>query len=78
MTPWKLALIYLKEHIGSVFREPFCWQNAARHASNYYLGDVMAEEEVAAVQAATESNNVDVLNIRLVLRFHACTLLFSN
>lgn len=36
--------------------------------SNYYLGDVIDDDEVAAVQAAAEKLKVDVLNTRWVLR----------
>ncbi|KAF8636591.1 hypothetical protein AX17_003402 [Amanita inopinata Kibby_2008] len=36
------------------------------HISNYYLGGVIADEEVAAVQAAAEKLGIDVLNTRVV------------
>lgn len=35
--------------------------------SNYYLGEPITDEEVAAVQAAAEKIGVDVLNTRYVL-----------
>lgn len=41
--------------------------------SNYYLGEVITDEEVAAVQAAAESINVDILNTRLVFSAPAST-----
>jgi len=34
------------------------------HVSNYYTGEVITDEEVAAVQSAAEEHNVDVLNTR--------------
>jgi len=34
------------------------------HISNYYIGEVITDEEVAAVQAAAEKHNVDVMNTR--------------
>lgn len=38
------------------------------HISNYYPGvEIITDEEVAAVQAAAEKLDVDVLNTRLVL-----------
>lgn len=35
------------------------------HVSNYYLGQVTTEKEVAAIQKAAESLKVDVLNTRV-------------
>lgn len=34
------------------------------HISNYYIGEVMDDAEVAAVQAAAEKVGVDILNTR--------------
>jgi dipeptidyl-peptidase-3 len=34
------------------------------HVSNYYTGEVITDEEVAAIQAAAEKHGVDVLNTR--------------
>lgn len=32
--------------------------------SNYYLGETISDEEVAAVQAAAEKEGIDILNTR--------------
>lgn len=42
-----------KPHIGNI--------------SNYYLGETITDEEVAAVQSAAEAINVDILNTRYML-----------
>ena len=34
------------------------------HVSNYYLGEPISDDEVAAVQAASEKIGIDVLNTR--------------
>ena len=34
------------------------------HISNYYTGEVITDEEVVAVQAAAEKQDLDVLNTR--------------
>lgn len=39
------------------------------HVSNYYLGEPITDDEVAAVQAAAEKLGVDVLNTRYALEF---------
>lgn len=58
----------LKEHIYSTSPEPnlFIGKRSLGHVSNYYLGEVIEDDEVAAVQAAAEKLNVDVLNTRVV------------
>ncbi len=43
--------------------------------SNYYIGEVINDEEVAAVQTAAEKLGVDVLNTRYVLVVLLCGLL---
>jgi len=40
--------------------------------SNYYLGDVIDDDEVAVVQSAAEKLNVDVLNTRWVIHSVSC------
>jgi len=35
--------------------------------SNYYLGDVIDDDEIAVVQAAAEKLKIDVLNTRWVI-----------
>jgi len=34
------------------------------HTTNYYLGEIITDEEVADVQAAAEKIGVDILNTR--------------
>lgn len=34
------------------------------HVSNYYLGEVITDEEVAAVQRAAEKLGIDIMNTR--------------
>jgi dipeptidyl-peptidase III len=41
------------------------------HVSNYYLGVLMTDAEVAAVQAAAEKLSVDILNTRYFTAVHA-------
>ncbi|KZP31688.1 aflatoxin-detoxifizyme [Athelia psychrophila] len=57
----------LKDHIYAVTPEDSLsiGKRSEGHVSNYYLGEVITDEEVAAVQAAAESINVDVLNTRV-------------
>ena len=59
----------LKEHIYATEPEAslFIGKRNLGHVSNYYLGNVIADDEVAAVQAAAEKLGIDVLNTRLVL-----------
>ncbi|KAH7888205.1 peptidase family M49-domain-containing protein [Phlebopus sp. FC_14] len=57
----------LKEHIYSKTPEASLaiGKRSEGHISNYYLGEVITDEEVAAVQEAAEKINVDVLNTRV-------------
>jgi len=56
----------LKEHIYATSPESslFIGKRDLGHISNYYLGESINDEEVAAVQAAAEKIGVDVLNTR--------------
>lgn len=57
----------LKEHIYALSPENSLSIGKPRdgHISNYYLGQTITDEEVAAVQAAAEKIGVDVLNTRV-------------
>ncbi|KAF9230024.1 peptidase family M49-domain-containing protein, partial [Melanogaster broomeanus] len=57
----------LKEHIYAVTPESslFIGKRSEGHVSNYYLGEVITDEEVAAVQEAAEKLGVDILNTRV-------------
>ncbi|KAF8833939.1 dipeptidyl-peptidase III [Paxillus ammoniavirescens] len=57
----------LKEHIYSVTPETslFIGKRSEGHISNYYLGEVISDEEVAQVQEAAEKLGVDILNTRV-------------
>jgi len=57
----------LKDHIYSLSPENSLSIGKPKdgHISNYYLGQTITDEEVAAVQAAAEKIGVDVLNTRL-------------
>ncbi|KAI6035661.1 peptidase family M49-domain-containing protein [Pisolithus orientalis] len=56
----------LKDHIYSTTPESslFIGKRSEGHISNYYLGEVITDEEVSVVQAAAEKIGVDVLNTR--------------
>lgn len=56
----------LKDHIYSTAPETsnFVGKRSLGHVSNYYPGEVITDEEVAAVQAAAEKLGVDILNTR--------------
>ncbi|KDR81604.1 hypothetical protein GALMADRAFT_239656 [Galerina marginata CBS 339.88] len=58
----------LKDHIYAVSPEAslFIGKRNLGHISNYYLGEPINDDEVAAVQAAAEKIGVDVLNTRVV------------
>ncbi|KAF8654206.1 hypothetical protein AX16_003732 [Volvariella volvacea WC 439] len=58
----------LKEHIYSNTPESslFIGKRNEGHVSNYYLGEIITDEEVAAVQKAAENLGIDVLNTRVV------------
>ncbi|KAG7098384.1 hypothetical protein E1B28_000342 [Marasmius oreades] len=57
----------LKEHIYST--EPstalFIGKRSEGHISNYYLGEVISDDEVAQVQTAAEDLGIDILNTRV-------------
>ncbi|KIJ60992.1 hypothetical protein HYDPIDRAFT_116493 [Hydnomerulius pinastri MD-312] len=57
----------LKEHIYSLAPENSLsiGKRSEGHISNYYLGEVITDEEVAAIQEAAEKIGVDVLNTRV-------------
>ncbi|KAF7792994.1 hypothetical protein EIP86_004099 [Pleurotus ostreatoroseus] len=57
----------LSGHIYQLVPESsnFIGKRAAGEISNYYLGEPITDEEVAAVQAAAEKLGVDVLNTRV-------------
>lgn len=56
----------LQEHIYSVTPEAslLIGKPSLGNISNYYIGEVITDEEVAAVQAASEKYDMDVLNTR--------------
>ncbi|PPQ86247.1 hypothetical protein CVT25_005576 [Psilocybe cyanescens] len=58
----------LKDHIYATSPESslFIGKRHLGHVSNYYLGEIINDEEVAAVQAAAEKIGIDVLNTRVV------------
>ncbi|KAJ7632614.1 aflatoxin-detoxifizyme [Roridomyces roridus] len=57
----------LKEHIYAFTPESslFIGKRNEGHVSNYYLGEVVSDDEVAEIQAAAEKLGVDVLNTRV-------------
>ncbi|EIM90016.1 aflatoxin-detoxifizyme [Stereum hirsutum FP-91666 SS1] len=57
----------LKDHIYALSPEAslLIGKRQEGHVSNYYLGEPVTDEEVAAVQAAAEKIGVDVLNTRV-------------
>jgi dipeptidyl-peptidase-3 len=57
----------LKEHIYSTTPESslFIGKRSEGHVSNYYLGEVITDEEVTAVQQAAEKFEVDIMNTRV-------------
>ncbi|KIK94398.1 hypothetical protein PAXRUDRAFT_33528 [Paxillus rubicundulus Ve08.2h10] len=57
----------LKEHIYAVTPETslFIGKRSEGHISNYYLGEVISDEEVAQVQEAAEKLGIDILNTRV-------------
>ncbi|TFK76453.1 aflatoxin-detoxifizyme [Pluteus cervinus] len=58
----------LKSHIYATSPEAslFIGKRNLGHVSNYYLGEIITDDEVAAVQAAAEKLGIDVLNTRVV------------
>ncbi|KAH9180540.1 aflatoxin-detoxifizyme [Lactarius sanguifluus] len=57
----------LKEHIYALEPEAslFIGKSELGQVSNYYLGDTITDDEVAAVQTAAENIGVDILNTRV-------------
>ncbi|KII88512.1 hypothetical protein PLICRDRAFT_54343 [Plicaturopsis crispa FD-325 SS-3] len=57
----------LKEHIYATEPEPslYIGKRQQGHVSNYYLGEPITDDEVAAVQTAAEAIGIDVLNTRV-------------
>ncbi|KAH9939262.1 aflatoxin-detoxifizyme [Epithele typhae] len=57
----------LKTHIYALDPEPECsiGKRSLGHVSNYYLGEPITDEEVAAIQEAAEKLSIDVLNTRV-------------
>ncbi|KAF9236417.1 peptidase family M49-domain-containing protein [Melanogaster broomeanus] len=64
---WFVTFSKLKEHIYAVTPESslFIGKRSEGRVSNYYLGEVITDEEVAAVQEAAEKLGVDILNTRV-------------
>ncbi|KAF9052626.1 aflatoxin-detoxifizyme [Panaeolus papilionaceus] len=58
----------LKDHIYALNPESslFIGKRNLGHISNYYLGEVINDDEVAAVQSAAEKIGIDVLNTRVL------------
>jgi dipeptidyl-peptidase-3 len=56
----------LKEHIYASAPEEslFIGKRSEGHVSNYYIGEIMSDDEVAAIQTASEKLGIDVLNTR--------------
>lgn len=61
-----MNLTQLKEHIYSATPESSLsiGKRSEGHVSNYYLGEVITDEEVAAVQQSAEKLGIDILNTR--------------
>ncbi|KAJ7449805.1 aflatoxin-detoxifizyme [Mycena latifolia] len=57
----------LKEHIYAVTPEAalFIGKPNQGHVSNYYLGEIILDKEVADIQAAAEKLGIDILNTRV-------------
>ncbi|KAI0798039.1 aflatoxin-detoxifizyme [Abortiporus biennis] len=57
----------LKDHIYQLVPESsnFIGKRSLGHVSNYYLGEPITDEQVAAIQDAAEKLGVDVLNTRV-------------
>ena len=58
----------LKGHIYQTTPDDanFIGKRSLGHVSNYYLGEAPTDEEVAAVQTASEKIGIDVLSTRSV------------
>ncbi|KAE9403756.1 dipeptidyl-peptidase III [Gymnopus androsaceus JB14] len=59
--------VKLKEHIYATEPAPslFIGKRSEGHVSNYYLGEVMSDDEVADVQTAAEDLKLDILTTRV-------------
>jgi len=59
--------VQLKEHIYQLLPESsnFIGKRHLGHVSNYYPGEPILDDEVAAIQAAAEKIGIDVLNTRI-------------
>ncbi|KAJ3727814.1 aflatoxin-detoxifizyme [Lentinula raphanica] len=57
----------LKQHIYNMLPEPslFVGKRIEGHVSNYYLGEVISDQEVGDVQSAADKLGIDVLNTRV-------------
>jgi dipeptidyl-peptidase-3 len=66
--------LQLKEHIYAVTPESALLVGKPNqgHVSNYYLGEIILDEEVADIQTAAEKLGIDLLNTRSV-----CILLLT-
>ena len=60
----------LRAHVYALAPEAGCviGKRALGHVSNYYLGEPVTDDEVAAVQEAAERLDISVLNTRCVSR----------
>ena len=56
----------MRDHIYALEPESslFIGKRDLGHVNNYYLGDPITDDEVAAVQTAAEKTNIDILNTR--------------
>ena len=76
------SLIVGKRNVGVLVIRGLCeYPNddcgQAGHISNYYLGEIIQDEEVAAVQAAAEKLGVAVENTRYHMLFQAALFLLT-
>lgn len=62
----RYCLLQLRDHIYALEPEPslFIGKRDLGHVNNYYLGDTITDDEVAAVQTAAEKTKIDILNTR--------------
>jgi dipeptidyl-peptidase III len=62
------SFVQLKDHIYSLKPEASLsiGKRSLGHVSNYYLGEIISDSDVEAIQAAAEKLGVDVLNTRFV------------
>jgi hypothetical protein len=60
--------LQLKDHIYALEPEPslFIGKREVGQVSNYYPGDPITDDEVAAIQSAAEKIEIDILNTRYV------------